>query len=317
MSSSDFRQITIKGEAGKADRLFRAAASAYCSLTRPSRRDIARLEDLALPLFNLVSVEARRYMAAALCECTTAPPALVRRLCNESVDIAAPLLIRSAVLTDTDLITLIGRHGAGHARAIARRPGLHPAIASLVALLDRQPHPTLPGRGSPLASDEAAADGENPRIAAPQGEAADNARRRLRSMMRPDAPAPRRATRPAAPRSPYERLCETALCGGPALFQTALADLFGLEFAEAGEIVADDGRLMTALRALDLAVEQAFLICAAVGAPHFPQAEAIRLFVARYREMSRDSALERLAERRQAAGQVVRPDGAATAAAAG
>ena len=83
----------MKGEAGKADRLFRAATSAFCSLTRPSRRDIVQLEDLALPLFNLVSVEARRYMAAALSDCQSPPPALVRRLCDETIDIAAPLLI--------------------------------------------------------------------------------------------------------------------------------------------------------------------------------------------------------------------------------
>ena len=56
MSSSDFRQITIKSEAQKAERLFRAAVSAFCSLTRPSRREIAQLEDLALPLFDFVSV---------------------------------------------------------------------------------------------------------------------------------------------------------------------------------------------------------------------------------------------------------------------
>ena len=39
------------------------------------------------------------------------PAALVRRLADESVDIAAPLLIRSKVLSDVDLIALIGRHG--------------------------------------------------------------------------------------------------------------------------------------------------------------------------------------------------------------
>ncbi|RWE93635.1 MAG: hypothetical protein EOS81_18235, partial [Mesorhizobium sp.] len=80
MSSSDFRQIAIRTEAGKAERLFRAAVSAFCSLTRPSRREIAQLEDLTLPLFDEVSVESRRYVAAALSECEYAPTALVRRL---------------------------------------------------------------------------------------------------------------------------------------------------------------------------------------------------------------------------------------------
>ena len=48
MSSSDFRQIAVRADHGKAERLFRAAVTAFCSLTRPSRREIAQLEDLTL-----------------------------------------------------------------------------------------------------------------------------------------------------------------------------------------------------------------------------------------------------------------------------
>src|SRR5690606_16242891 len=110
VTSSDFRQITIRSDAQRAERLFRASVSAFCSLPRPSRREIAQLEDLALPLFDLVSVEAKRYVAAALSECAYPPAGLFRRLCDETVDIAAPLLIRSAALSDVDLIALIGRH---------------------------------------------------------------------------------------------------------------------------------------------------------------------------------------------------------------
>ncbi|MBU0581918.1 MAG: DUF2336 domain-containing protein [Alphaproteobacteria bacterium] len=303
MSSSDFRQITIKGEAGKADRLFRAATSAFCSLTRPSRRDIVQIEDLALPLFNLVSVEARRYMAAALSDCQSPPPALVRRLCDETVDVAAPLLIRSKALTDTDLITLISRHGAGHARAIARRPDLHPAIASLAALLTRQPalHRREPEALQP--SPTPAPAGETGTTPAPvaQGEAADNARRRLRSMMRPDPAYGSRIAVPASSRTPYERLRDTALSGSPVLFQTALADTLGLDFAQAGSVLlpTSHARLLTALRALDLDVEQAFLIAAATYPSHFPQAEKVRLFAATYRDLRHEAALERVAAWRQ------------------
>jgi len=137
VSSSDFRQIAIRTESGKAERLFRAAVSAFCSLTRPSRREIAQLEDLTLPLFDSVSVESRRYVAAALSECEYAPTALVRRLCEEPVDVCAPLIVRSRVLSDIDLIALIGRHGIAHARVIGRRPDLNPTIAELVKALNR------------------------------------------------------------------------------------------------------------------------------------------------------------------------------------
>jgi len=137
VSSNDFRQIAASGEIGKSERLFRAAISAFCSLTRPTQREIAQLEDLTLPLFDSVSPEGLRFVAAALSECEFAPRALVRRLADEPVAVSAPILMRSAMLSDIDLISLIGRHGVSHARAIARRASLNPTIDNLIhALLE-------------------------------------------------------------------------------------------------------------------------------------------------------------------------------------
>lgn len=316
----------MKGEAQKADRLFRAAVSAFCSLTRPARRDQAQLEDLTLPLFDLASVETLRYVAAALSECPSAPAALVKRLCDQSVDIAAPLLIRSRALTDFDLISLIARHGAGHARAIARRPGLNPTIASLSAALgrkaDEEQAARLAAARKAAPRPEAVAAEAVADISPPFGTAAENARRRLRSVMRPGEPGSAQATL-QQPGPAYPRLRDTALTGNPALFQTALADSLGLEFATAREIASPStySWLLTALRALECSPEQAFLITASVGPRQFTQTEAIRLFLARYGEMTRDVALDRLKvwksrtpsealEWRQSAGQQDRRDAA-------
>jgi uncharacterized protein (DUF2336 family) len=294
VSSSDFRQITIKNEAQKAERLFRAAVSAFCSLTRPSRREIAQLEDLALPLFDLVSVESKRYVAAALSECPTPPLALIRRLCDESVDIAAPLLIRSPVLTDIDLIALIGRHGYAHARAIGRRPGLNPAIARLVAALENKVVPLRPRDAAPvpqpaMPSDESAVAG--PEAPAP-GTAVEDARQWLRAMMRPAS-----ASFSATARTVYERLRETALSGHPPFFQTALADALEVEFDairhRAGQ--SSSAWLLDALRMLDVADEKAFLVTAAIYPSHFADLQAIRLFLSRYGATSREEASLRIA----------------------
>ena len=304
MSSSDFRQITIKGETLKAERLFRAAVSAFCSLTRPSRREIAQLEDLTLPLFDFVSVESRRYVAAALSECQYAPATLVRRLAYETVDIAAPLLIRSNALSDIDLIALIGRHGFGHARAIGRRPGLNPTIANLVAALDRKVVAMRPDNqvtdralhrettqptGSAL-PDAAGAE------ARPHGVAAENARRRLRSMMRPGEPAGNAAPKTFIAGTVYSTLRDTALTGNPAFFHTALADSLEVDFATLRRMVGTSSYsgLLAAMRVLDLSDEQAFLVAAATCPSQFSRPEAIRLFLSRYRLLHRDVALDRL-----------------------
>ncbi|RWD53234.1 MAG: hypothetical protein EOS23_09685 [Mesorhizobium sp.] len=298
VSASDFRQIAIRAESGKAERLFRAAVSAFCSLTRPSRREIAQLEDLTLPLFANVSVESRRYVAAALSECEYAPAALVRRLCEEPVDIAAPLLIRSCALSDIDLIALIGRHGLPHARAIARRKDLNPTIAQLIRALEK---PTLVSVRQPEAIAKTAP--ESAEIVAPSpdsqqvpGAAAENARRRLRSLMRADAESGGATVNPFAGAETYVKLRETALTGNAAFFQTALADALEIDFSTARALTANQNytSLLAALRALDFGEERAFLITAAVYPAEFPHPQAIRIFLDRYRLLHRDAALDRL-----------------------
>lgn len=295
VSSSDFRQIAIRTEAGKAERLFRAAVSAFCSLTRPSRREIAQLEDLTLPLFDGVSVESRRYVAAALSECEYAPTALVRRLAEEPVETAAPLLIRSNALSDIDLIALIGRHGLPHARAIARRKELNPTIADLIRALERptlvktRPPETVT-RLAPKPEPVAKADTGRP---AP-GHAEEDARRRLRSMMRPTGDSADVNTFLGQPA--YVKLRETALTGNAAFFQTALADALHIDFATARSVTGQSSyaALLAALRALDLSEDRAFLIAVAVYPGEFPHPQAIRLFLDRYRLMHREAALDKV-----------------------
>jgi uncharacterized protein (DUF2336 family) len=291
VSSSDFRHIAIRRDSGKGERLFRAAISAFCSLTRPSRREIAQIEDLALPLFDGVSVESRRFVAAALSECEYPPTALVRRLCEQSVDIAAPLLIRSNALADVDLIALIGRHGLPHARAIARRKDLNPTIADLIKALEK---PTL-------VHVRQNADAIRPLAAAVSpaevGQAAETVRHQLRAIL--VAGQTGNAAKGDAPsNSAYVKLRETALTGNAAFFHTALADALSLDLAMARSLTesASYSSLLVALRALDLGEDKAFLVAVAIFPSLFPHPQAIRIFLDRYRSLHQDAAQQTVDE---------------------
>lgn len=295
VSSTDFRHITIKSEARKAEKLFRAAVSAFCAITRPSRREIAQLEDLTLPLFDSVTVESKRYVAAALSECPNPPAALVRRLADESVDIAAPLLVRSPVLTDIDLIALIGRHGHGHARAIGRRPSLNPSIAQLVGAIERKVVPLRPHNPTaarPLHLSDPSAPPLGPEIDTRiAGEAAEDTRRQLRGFMRPASTSGSRTARTA-----YDRLREAVLSGHGAFVHTILADALEKDFS-AVSAVSDDPSyawLLDALRVLDIGDEQAFLVTAALYPSLFGDLRSIRLFLMRYAAIGRHEALQRI-----------------------
>lgn len=306
VSSADFRHIAVRGKVRKSERLFRAAVSAFCALTRPGRREIAQFEDLTLSLFHLQSKEAKRFAAAALSDVIETPNQLIRRLCEEPVDVAAPLLIRSPALSDIELIALIGRHGLPHARAIATRAGLHPSIAALIRILEAQQpaSETIEETVMPLRAREIAVE-QMPRpapapVLAPQpkridaGAAAERMRDRLRGMMAPATAGNPTQTEVANRLNTYGRLKLTVLTGNPAFFQTALADALEIDFALARNITESGGytSLASALKSLDLSDDQAFLITAAVFPNFFSHAESVRLFVERYQLLHREAARE-------------------------
>ena len=277
----------------RAERLVRAAVTAFCSLTRPSRNEIAQLDDLAMPLYDQLSVETRRYMAAALSECEYAPALLVRRLCDDDVEIAAPLLIRSSLLREIDLVALIGRHGLPHARVIARRPDLDSTIAALVRALEIPSMKIAAEKPLPQVVEPA------PEQRAGSGQAAEETRDRLRMMMRPAGTERKTASESETvaihwPSHPglFDKLRSTALTGVAGLFQTALADALGIGFHQARSITETqtDKHLILALRALDLAPSDAFLLAAATFPTRYPRPEAIRRFLEEFELVHRDKA---------------------------
>ena len=253
MFRSGFLNASSYRAAGKADRLLRAAVTSFCAAARPTRREAAQLDDLAVPLIGAVSDETLRFTAAALSETPHAPPALVRRLADLPVEISAPLLMRSPVLTPIDLLALVARHGAPHARAIAGRPGLDRRILLLIRTLD------IAGEAQKPASA-----GE-----APNPASAGEARAALRTMMRPAQDAAPAAAEPPPIRirwegdpGAYRKLRSAALVGAPVVFHTALAGALGIATDEAAAIAddLDPARLIVALRALGLGAEEAFLV---------------------------------------------------------
>ncbi|WP_163269028.1 hypothetical protein [Chelativorans alearense] len=288
MSTADFRHIAFGGGPRNCERLFRAAVSAFCTLSRPTKRELAQLDDLALGLFDAVPAEARRYAAAALSECDPAPRDLVRRLAEEPVETSAPLLVRSGALSDVDLIALIGRHGLPHAKAIARRDGLNPVIAALIRALVAR----------------AESEAEIAERAEPEVDALEAIRCQLRDLMQEAPPAgdPSESGKageeqPAPdPDQTYTALREAALSDDRQVFATTLARLLGVSAERTRRLTSGIGYadLLTGLCALKLTVEQAFLVTAAVFPGQVAHAAAIRLFIERYTTISTEAARKKV-----------------------
>lgn len=286
VSGSEYFPLAREGFKERAERLFRAAISAYCSLSHPTRIETTQLEDLTLPLYDSVSDEGLRYVAAALSECAAPPAQLVQRLCSERVEISAPLVIRTPVLTDADLLSLIARKGVAHARVIARRKGLNPTIAALIRQIEANAaaHQAGPARTARQPAAQQATPAKR----------TEAMRDQLRGMMQPSTAT----TSGVGVGNVYPLLRMAALSGERERFIEMLAQGLNLDHETASTLTMTSAAplLITALRALALTGEQALLIVACMAPAYLARPGAARDLVNAFAAQSIGGARQRVAE---------------------
>jgi len=89
-----------------------------------SERERALMDDILRRLTNEVEIIIRAALAQRLADDAKAPRGLVLILAHDVIAVARPLLLRSASLTDADLLSLIAACGVEHHEAIASRPDI-------------------------------------------------------------------------------------------------------------------------------------------------------------------------------------------------
>ena len=104
---------------------------------RPAAPEVQILLD---SIFMTLVVEAERDIRARLAErladAAWAPPALINILALDEIEIARPVIARSPVLQDHDLIRLLVQATLEHQIEIARRPHLSPAVVEAILAKD-------------------------------------------------------------------------------------------------------------------------------------------------------------------------------------
>ncbi|WP_349357720.1 DUF2336 domain-containing protein [Stappia sp.] len=86
-----------------------------------SEEQIQIYDSVLVRLSEMVEQQAREFIAGRLAALRRAPEATVRRLAGDEIAVARPLLERSTVLRDGDLIDIACHHGDDHRLAIATR----------------------------------------------------------------------------------------------------------------------------------------------------------------------------------------------------
>jgi uncharacterized protein (DUF2336 family) len=290
-----FRALEQQGQANRKDEILRASVSAFVALSNPNRRDCNQIEDLALPILPFASEQTKRFICAALAENGSAPANLVRKLCDEPVEICAPLLLLSPVMSAIDLVAVIGRKGKHHARIIARRSHLPNDVIEALALVDDD-KVRARAAGSNEAADAIAASNLKPTTAAQ----ARTLLAELAMSLNSTGPAsPFGSDVPETEQAPAgnaARLVRLALHEDTGLFATAVADATGLTFGKVQRLVkrAVPGELSTVLRALDISVDAAFVISCTLNPQTGANRLEIRLFRDRFEQLDQEKAVETL-----------------------
>src|SRR5690606_12255519 len=119
---SSFRVLNGEDNHSEREQLFRNMAQLFSYVSdRCDDEQVSQYDDVLCQLAELVEVEARAHVAKLLAPLERAPGTVVVKLANDDIEVAKPLLEFSSVLSDDDLIDIIGRQSEEHRVAIAGR----------------------------------------------------------------------------------------------------------------------------------------------------------------------------------------------------
>lgn len=260
------------------DNIAVSAVKEYCLRPRPLRTDMIRLVDLVLPLLDRVSGESRRQIAGSLAISDHAPKALLLALCDYAAEICSPILSRSALLNDAELLAIISQHGEEHARAIARRAKLAMPIVSALRSLESE----AVNRALDL---RRRLDDAMPSV-------------QRRSFDQYEAMMNRELADRAKPLVAFEsdKFVSLARDPNPVLFRTAVADALGITLASATELCRNptSRNLIYLMRFLKLPLERGVEILTALAPDLVEDPAVIKRFEEVFCETTTEQAVRKV-----------------------
>jgi uncharacterized protein (DUF2336 family) len=123
------------------DVLHRVTDLFFMTTEQQTPDDIATFGNVMERIAYELEVEARAELSERISEIDKAPRRLVCRLATDDIAVARPVLERSKVLTDDDLIQIAKTRGQTHLHAISKRPTIASPVTDV--LVERGESPVL------------------------------------------------------------------------------------------------------------------------------------------------------------------------------
>jgi uncharacterized protein (DUF2336 family) len=129
----NFEALANENDMSRRNELARNVATLF-SLTseKCSDEQIGVYDSVLVRLSDMVEMQARAFIAGRLSSLRRAPEATMRRLANDEIDVAKPVLENSTALRDADLIEIAMKHGEDHRVAIAAREILSEMVTDVL-----------------------------------------------------------------------------------------------------------------------------------------------------------------------------------------
>jgi uncharacterized protein (DUF2336 family) len=285
------------------DSLIFSAAGALVSLPRPGREDADRLDALSIPLFEKLSVEGKRRIAAVLSECRSVlPEQLVEALVLQPLDISASLLISRAEIPDRILEIAIEQGGEPHARIIALKNNISLSVKSRIDALIES---IVPMTATEAQEYDRKMSRQTAQTAIPEAPTElERAQDRLRNMMMRKTllePQVKSVTAPFSTSGSINivaRFINLALEGDADFLTTALADECSAPFSAVRPLVQRNSlhNLAVILKGLDFGATDTFAIVSAFNPQAFASREAIASFYLKFQGIA-DSEIHALKQK--------------------
>ncbi|MDA0662095.1 MAG: DUF2336 domain-containing protein [Proteobacteria bacterium] len=123
----DIAHAQIRPE--KQDLLQTLSAACLAPGTKLGPAESALLSDIFRQLIRDVEMPVRRALARQLSERDDAPHDLILMLADDVIDVSFPVLAKSKILEDGELIGIVSRHAKQHALAISQRKTVSAAVS--------------------------------------------------------------------------------------------------------------------------------------------------------------------------------------------
>ncbi|HEY4123227.1 MAG TPA: DUF2336 domain-containing protein, partial [Rhizomicrobium sp.] len=127
-------QLAANPQGTSREEIFLAVASLYrVQGTHLTTRERELMRDILERLAENVEMTIRIALAERLADDITAPHDLILLLADDSIEVARPLILRSALLSDADMLNLIAEASIAHHEVVAMRPNIGESVSEALS----------------------------------------------------------------------------------------------------------------------------------------------------------------------------------------